>query len=139
MLPAFHHEFGSNQVVEEESGPSRRSSTSSSDGIIFSPDCIFCNKTGVKKIKPKGVWTSENVSRFEFGGGKAVQDAALRKNDQRLYCRIADFDLFACEAVYHKLCRKDYLRDQAVGRSKMKNRENNNKKSRKLTLLHFPE
>ena len=47
------------QVVEEESGPSRRSSTSSSDGIIFSPDCIFCNKTGLKKIKSNEVWTSE--------------------------------------------------------------------------------
>ena len=39
------------QVVEEESGPSRRSSTSSSNGIIFSPDCIFCNKTGLMKVK----------------------------------------------------------------------------------------
>ena len=126
------------QVVEEESGPSRRSSTSSSDGIIFSPDCIFCNKTGLKKIKSKEVWTSEVVPRCEFGGGKAVQDAALRKNDQKLYCRIEGLDLFASEAVYRKSCRGDYLRDQAVGRSKEKNRENNNMNSRKLTLLHFP-
>ena len=43
------------QVVEEESGPSRRSSTSSSDGIIFSPDCMFCNITGLKKIKSKEI------------------------------------------------------------------------------------
>ena len=54
------------QVVEEESGPSRGSSTSNSDGIIFSPGCIFCNKTGLKKIKSKGVWISENPSRFGF-------------------------------------------------------------------------
>ena len=26
--------------------------------------------------------------------------------------------LFSCEAVYHKSCRRDYLREQAVGRSK---------------------
>ena len=71
-----------------------------------------------KKIRSKGVWTPENVFRFEFGGGKAVQDAALRKNDQNLYCRIAGLDLFSCKAVYHKSCRRDYLRDQAVGRSK---------------------
>ena len=108
------------QVVEDEGGPRRRSSTSSSDGIIFSPDCIFCNKTEVKKIESKGVWTSENVSRFEFGGGKAVQDAALRKNDQKLHCRITGLDLFACEAVYHKSCRRDSLRDQTVGKLRSK-------------------
>ena len=39
--------------VEDESGPSRRSSTVSSDGIIFNQDCIFYNKTGLKKIKSK--------------------------------------------------------------------------------------
>ena len=105
------------QVAEVECGPSRRSPTSSSDGIIFSPDCIFCDKTGLKKIKSKGVWTSENVSRLEFGGGKAVH-AALQKIFQNLYCRIPGLDLFACAAVYHKSCRRDYLIDQAVGRSK---------------------
>ena len=101
------------QVIEGESGPSRRSS----DGIRFSPDCIFSNKTGLKKIMPKEVWTSENVSRCKFGEGKTVRDAVLRKNDQKLHCRIACSDLFACEAVYHNSCR-DYLRNQAAGRSK---------------------
>ena len=70
--------------------------------VSFCPDCKFCNKPRLKKIKSKEVWTLEVVSRCEFGGGKAVQDAALRKNDQKLYCRMAGLDLFACEAVYHQ-------------------------------------
>ena len=79
---------------------------------------VYFVKTGLKKIKSKGAWTTENHSRLDLDSGKAVPDAALQKNDQKLHHRIAGCDLFACEAVYHKSCRRDYLKDQAVGRSK---------------------
>ena len=112
------------------SGPSRRSSTLSSDGKLFSPDCIFCNKTGSKKIKSKGVWTPENVSRFEFGGGKAVQDAALPTNNQKLIAesQVWTYLLVRLFIVSHvgEIIQEIKLLEEV----RMKNRENNNKNSR---------
>ena len=36
--------------------------------VILKPDCIFCNKEGQKKIKEKGVWTTEATVVFECQG-----------------------------------------------------------------------
>ena len=32
---------------------------------ILKPHCIFCNKEGRRKIKEKGVWTTEATTAFE--------------------------------------------------------------------------
>ena len=73
------------------------------------------------------------MSKFEYDGGLAVKEAALRKGDQKLMCRMADVGLFACEANYHKSCRRDYLRNQDVGRSK---NEDTRKEQRELEEAH---
>ena len=73
------------------------------------------------------------MSKFEYDGGLAVKEAALRKGDQKLMCRIANVDLFACEANYHKSCRRDYLRNQDVGRSK---NEETRKEQKELEEAH---
>ena len=33
--------------------------------VILKPHCVFCNKEGRKKIKEKGVWTTEATTVFE--------------------------------------------------------------------------
>ena len=52
-------------------------------------------------------------------------------------CRIADVDLFACEANYHKSCYRDYLRNQDVGRSKNENAMKEQKELEEVHALAF--
>ena len=33
--------------------------------VILKPHCVFCNKEGRRKIKEKGVWTTEATTVFE--------------------------------------------------------------------------
>jgi len=79
------------------------------DNIVFNPDCIFCNKTGKKKVKVKGVWTTEDTTVFERGGGDTVLQCAEKKDDFKLLRRISGFDLFSCEAKFHPSCRRIYV------------------------------
>ena len=58
------------------------------------------------------------MSKFEYDGGSAVKGAASGKGDQKLMCRIADVDLFACEANYHKSCPRGYLGNKRNNRSR---------------------
>ena len=53
--------------------------SSSSDRILFQPDCIFCNSESRKKVKVRGSWTTEGMSSFEKDGWKKVQDVAGKK------------------------------------------------------------
>ena len=57
----------------------------------------------------KGSWTTEALSSFEYGSGITIVREAERKKDEKLLNRIRGFDLFACEAKYHKSCRTQYL------------------------------
>ena len=86
--------------------------------MLFTQDCIFCNKYGRKKIKVKGSWTTEALSSFEYGGGVTIVREAERKKDEKLLNRIRGFDLFACEAKYHESCRTQYLQKPEKWRSK---------------------
>ena len=97
----------------------RSSSAGTRDKVLFTPDCIFCNKTGKKYSYKKGVKTVENTRVFERGGGggATVQTIAIDKNDENLLARIRDVDLFAAEAHYHPSCRKAYTRPAGLGRS----------------------
>lgn len=88
-----------------------------SEKIIFKPNCIFCDKAGSKKVKKSGVWTTETTCKFEFGGGDHILDIAERREDFDLLRRIKGFDLFACEAQYHRSCAKSYTRDPSVWQS----------------------
>ena len=78
----------------EQPRTSGRSSTTS-EKVIFKPDCIFCNKEGRKKIKEKGVWTTEATTVFECEGWKTVLETAECKKDEKLLRRIRGLDLFA--------------------------------------------
>ena len=111
------------QVVEnEETTCTKRTSRGNGkESTIFSPECIFCNRSERKKIKVKGTWTTEGTSRFDLGGGEALQRLVEERKDEDLARRIRGYDLFACEAQYHRSCRMNY-NDRAKWRSK--NEEN---------------
>ena len=85
------------------SRPTRRLSEDK-EKFIFKPDCIFCNKSGHKKVKRHGNWTTEMTSRFEFGGGENILKVAEQNSDDNMLRRIKGYDLFACEAQYHNSC-----------------------------------
>ena len=101
-------------------GPSRppRVPSDESEKYIFKPDCIFCGAAGNKKIKQGVTWTTEPTCKFEYGGGETVLNVAEEKKDFDLLRRIKGFDLFACEARYHRSCRKKYTRDPSAWQSK---------------------
>ena len=64
------------------------------------PDCIFCNKEGQKKIKEKGIWTTEATAVFECQGWKTVLETADNKRDEKFLQKIRGFDLSSCENVF---------------------------------------
>ena len=97
----------SNKDVSNQIKRSQRA-TSSKDTIIFSSDCIFCNKKGKKRIKKKGYFTTDSVTIFENGGGPKVITHA-KDIDEKLFTRISGFDLFSCEAKYHPSCRINFM------------------------------
>ena len=64
------------------------------------PDCIFCNKEGQKKIKEKGIWTTEATAVFECQGWKTVLETAENKRDEKLLQRIRGFDYLHVKQVF---------------------------------------
>ena len=103
----------------DESPSTSRPSRKSGDSIIFAPECIFCDSGTRKKIKVKGCWTTEGLSGFEFGGWQDVIKDADQRGDTKLLTRIRGKDLFACEAKYHRSCRKAYhVQDPQTWQSK---------------------
>jgi len=90
---------------------------SSVDKVLFSPDCIFCNSKARRKVKIKGLQTTEGLSQFECDGWRTVLNAAEQKCDEKLLTRIRDHDLFAAEAKYHKSCRVTYTQNPEKWRS----------------------
>ena len=117
------------QKTDGQSVPSR-AKRKSGDRIIFSPDCIFCNSDKRKKIKVNGCWTTEGLCQFEYGAWTNVEQEADLRNDDRLLTRIRGKDLFACEAMYHRSCRKLYhVQDPKSWRS-----DNDGQRNRQLAL-----
>ena len=94
-----------------------RRSRSDADTIIFTKDCIFCEKTGRKKIKKGSIWTTEDTTTFDYEGGETVQRVAEVNQCERLLVRIRGYNLFSCEAHYHPRCRREFTHDPNHWRS----------------------
>ena len=77
---------------------------------IFPTDCIFCGKGGKRNVKKGSSWTTESLSKFEYGGGATILETAENSNGYAMLRTIKGYDLFACEAQYHRICRKEYIR-----------------------------
>ena len=56
-------------IPEQSTSTLPRARRSTQERFIFKPDCIFCRKEERKKVKSGGQWTTEYLSKFEFGGG----------------------------------------------------------------------
>ena len=70
----------------------------------------FCGKDSKRKIKKGSIWTTELLSKFEYGGGATILETAENSSDYYLLRKIKGYDLFACEAQYHRSCHKEYIR-----------------------------
>ena len=110
-------EIPENEPSTSQGIHTRRQSTDK-DKIIFKPDCLFCKKEGRKKVKVKGVWTSEETKLFDRGGGQCIVTIAEQKGDFELLRRIFGCDLFECEARYNPSCRRKYVVSQDRGKSR---------------------
>lgn len=74
----------------------------------FSKRTAFSATIINNRMKKGGVWTSEGLCTFEFGGGNANLKMSTMKEDFDLLTRIGRYDLFAYETQYHNICRKQY-------------------------------
>ena len=64
-----------------------------------------------------GVWTTEGLPYFEFGGGGTIQEIAIKNKNFELLTRTKDVDLFSKEAMHHASCRKSFIRNPSTWRS----------------------
>ena len=69
----------------------------------------FCGKDSKRKIKKGSIWTTESLSKFEYGGGATILEIAENSSDYYLLRKIKGYDLFACEAQYHRSCHKENI------------------------------
>ena len=76
----------------------------------FPPSIYFCGKDSKRKIKESSIWTTESLSKFEYGGGDTILETAENSSDYYLLRKIKGYDLFVCEAQYHRSCHKEYIR-----------------------------
>ena len=97
-------------VLKEKPSTSRTKRRPSTEKYIFPKICIFCDKGSNRKVKKGSMWTTESLSKFEYGGGATVLETAENSSDYFMLRKIKGYDLFACEAQYHRLCRKEYIR-----------------------------
>ena len=68
----------------QQSRTSGRSSTAF-EKVILKLDCIVCNREGQKKVKEKGVWTTEATAVFECKGRKTVLEIAVNERTRGSY------------------------------------------------------
>ena len=70
----------------------------------------FCGVNSSRKIKKGSIWTTESLSKFEYCGGATILETAENSSNYYLLRKIKGYDLFACEAQYHRSCHKEYIR-----------------------------
>ena len=97
-----------NPTPPDDETPVRSTRQARDKQRVFDKDCIFCGVVGVKMFYTGGIRVKQDTSGFEYGGGDQVIKAAEHKGDEKLLIRIRGKDLFACEAKYHRKCRKTY-------------------------------
>ena len=48
----------------------------------------FCGKDSKRKIKKGSIWTTESLSKFEYGGGATILETAENSSDYYLFRKI---------------------------------------------------
>ena len=85
-------------------------SSTALEKVILKTNCIFCNKKGQKKIKEKGVWTTETTTVFECQGWRTMLETAENERDEKFLRRICGFDLSARETRFNSSFRRQCRR-----------------------------
>ena len=62
----------------------------------FSPQNVFFVAKSKSKIEKGSIWTTESLSKFEYGGGATILETAENSSDYYLLRKIKGYDLFAC-------------------------------------------
>ena len=75
--------------------------------MLFSPDCIFCRKSGPRYIGKSGK-AKEFTIKFKTDAYQTVQESAEILNDGELLRRIIGVDLFEKQACFRSSCRAKY-------------------------------
>ena len=78
---------------------------------------FFCGKNSKHKIKKGSIWTTESLSKFEYGGGATILETAENCSVYYLLRKIKGYDLFVCEAQYHRTCHKECILYHSCKRS----------------------
>ena len=89
------------------------------------------------KVRVQGVWTTEGLSCFEFGGGGNIQEIAIKNKSLELLTRIKDVDQFSKEAMYHASCKKSFIWNSLACRSSNPLTIDNQKKMEKAHRAAF--
>ena len=82
------HRLQASAFLEAEPSTSRPKRRSSTEKYISPPECIFCGKDSKRKIKKGSIWTTESLSKFEYGGGATILETAENSSDYYLLRKI---------------------------------------------------
>ena len=105
----------------DESSKPKRSSSSSSSGILLPDVCIFCDKTLKYKSRK-----SEPLRKCEVKQVREkLEQCAKEKSDYRIISLVSTHDLVAAEAKYHPSCYTDYTRPKKIKKTSSINTEEN--------------
>ena len=112
----------------------RKSSTVS--GILFGPECIFCNKAGPKKVKVDGELKKEIPIKFTLQSAcQNIESIATKQQNHTLLRKVKGVDLRAAEAKFHPHCRKLFDLNRYPTRGHSKRKESVTEQSR-LSAAH---
>ena len=103
----------------DESSKPKRSSSSSSSGILLPDVCIFCDK--ILKYKSR---KSERLRKCEVKQVREkLEQCAKEKSDYRIISLVSTHDLVAAEAKYHPSCYTNYTRPKKIRKTSSINTE----------------
>ena len=105
----------------DESSKPKRSSSSSSSGILLPDLCIFCDKTLKYKSRKSKPLRKCEVKQVR----EKLEQCAKEKSDYRIISLVSTYDLVAAEAKYHPSCYTDYTRPKKIRKTSSINTEKN--------------
>ena len=105
----------------DESSKPKRSSSSSSSGILLPYVCLFCDKTLKYESRKSEPLTKCEVKQVR----EKLEQCAKEQSDYRIISLVSTHDLVAAEAKYHPNCYTDYTRPKKIRKTSPINTEEN--------------
>ena len=104
----------------DESSKPKRSSSSSSSGILLPDVRIFCYKTLKYKSRKSEPHRKCEVKQVT----EKLEQCAKEKSDYRIISLVSTHDLVASGAKYHPSCYSDYTRLQKIRKTSIDTEQN---------------